>query len=342
MLEISGDDNLRINRHDNHSLNDLAPPAKPNEENTPFRAYETWSTWEKTAGTFTYPTWDSLPAFLFEKGGLSASAERELLFKVRKGGPEGDEAKNLLLESNLKLVRFFAQRYSSLSTPGVDVEDLFQEGTLGLKRAIELFDPERPTNYRLSTYAGAHIWAAIHRAVNYTSDTVHYPERFRRAAWCSLYAAQDLTHTLGRDPTYGEVARRVSETHASLKIDASTISDLFAMGILQDHPPIENTFTEYCPSLLPADENVSESIARADILASVNELVHQHSAQLPPRQREILALRFPLDPDQDPKTLEEIGDIYGISKQRVSQMEIKIFDRLRKRLEARGLRPETL
>jgi RNA polymerase primary sigma factor len=322
----------------------LTPPSSPAcDENTPLRALYTWTKWEKSQDEMKAAGYNDLPAFLFTTPTLTREMERQLLETIRGGGPQGEEARETLIKSNLKLVRHFAHRYERVCGAGFGLEDLFQEGVLGLAHAIDLYDPEASGNNRFSTYAGAHIWAAMRRALVLKSDPVYYPDRYRRAAWVVLRVGEALTQELGRDPTYGEVSRRAAETNHSLSIDTALIRYLFENGFLQNHPPAENHFRERLPHLLPAtNHELSESSERAGNRTLIAEAVHECSASFPPRTQQILAMRYPLDPEKKPMTLEEVGDYFGISKQAISLIEHKVLDTLRKRLRHRGIGVESL
>lgn len=323
---------------------DLATPRAPAcDENTPFRALYTWTKWEKSQDEMRPANYDTLPGFLFKSPTLTREKEREILATIRRGGPEGEEAREALIKANLKLVRYFAHRYERVCGSAFALEDLFQEGTLGLNRAIDRYDPEISGNNRFATYAGANIWAAMRRALATKSDVVYTPDRYRRASWVVLRAGETLTQELRRDPTYGEISRRVADTNPSLQIDPALIRYLFENGFLQDHPPTENHYLEHLPHLLPAtDHNSSEVCKRAGSLAHIAEALYECSADLPARTQEILAMRYPTDPEKKPMTLEEVGDVYGISKQAVSLIEHKVFALLRKRLRQRGIGVENV
>lgn len=323
---------------------DLVTPKSPAcDENTPFRAFYTWTRWEKVQEEIRPVNYDTLPRFLFNSPTLTREKERELLATIRRGGPEGEEARETLIKANLKLVRYFAHRYERVCGSGFALEDLFQEGTLGLNRAIDRYDPEISGNNRFATYAGANIWAAMRRALATKSDVVYTPDRYRRASWVVLRAGETLTQELRRDPTYGEISRRVADTNPSLQIDPALIRYLFENGFLQDHPPTENHYLEHLPHLLPAtDHNSSEICKRAGSLAHIAEALHECSADLPTRTQEILSMRYPTDPEKKPMTLEEVGHVYGISKQAVSLIEHKVFNLLRKRLHQRGIGVESV
>jgi RNA polymerase primary sigma factor len=321
----------------------VIPHSPACDENTPLRALYTWTKWEKSQDEMKAAGFTHLPDFLFTNPPLTRETERRLIETVHKGGPEGEEAREILITSNLKLVSHFAHRYERVCSPGFGIEDLFQEGVLGLSHAIDLFDLQASGNNRFTTYAGAHIWAAMRRALTLKSDAVHYPDRYRRAAWVVLRVGEALTQELGRDPTYGEVSRRAAETNHSLSIDPALIRYLFENGFLQNHPPAENHFREHLPHLLPSNSHeLSELSERAGNRALIAEALYECSASFPPRTQEILAMRYPLDPEKKPLTLEEVGNVFGLSKQAISLIERKVLDTLRKRLRQRGIGIESL
>lgn len=327
------------------SLTDLVPPhADGDWGSTPFRALETWTRWEKLDNEMTNP-WENLtPSFIFPKNPLTYDQEIELLNKVREGGPEGDEARARIIEANLRLVlAVVLKKGQKLATPAMEIDDLFQEGVLGLHRAVDNYDPNKANGTRFGVYARHHIWTAVRKAVNSSSDSIYYPEHYRRTAWTVARIGERLTHTLGRDPTYAEVATHASNTWKTVNIDASTVNHLFAEGLLQRHPPAHNPAHESDPSLLaPIYLPPAETPGTTGDRVYIGNIIHECCEDLSDRIKEIIALRFPKDPDQTPMTLEEIGDRYGISKQRISQIERDTFELLRKRLEKRGVHPSVL
>ena len=292
-----------------------APGAPSLDHNTQFRALYTWTKWEKCAPENIEDKYKILPPFLFQKPILSREAERKLIAQAQAEGPEADESRTTVLEANLRFVRHIAVRYGKLATPSLSVEDLFQEGIFGINRAIDLYDPAKNPNGRFTTYAASHIWAAMQRAITSASDTVYYPIRQRGAAWAILRTAERLTQTLGRDPTYGEISEQTDITHASLGITPDFITYLFAEGILQSHPPAENDYKEHYPHLLPAkDIPTPEDISRTQELQRIAKIIDECCTDFSEREVAILKMRYPLDPDQDPKTLEEVGEHFGCSK----------------------------
>lgn len=315
------------------------PETTPDLKHTPLRSLNTWTKWEKNEAEAFDARYGILPSFLFQRELLSFKAERDLLSKAQLGGPESDEARKTLIEANLRFVQYIAVRYSKLSTPSLGIEDLFQEGITGVNRAIDLFDQERSPTNRFTTYAASHIWAAMQKAVVSVSDTVYFPQRHRSAAWAILRIADRLTQTLGRDPTYGEISEESTKTHASLWITPNFISQLFAEGILQSHPPTENHFREHCPHLIAATDLPSpEDNSRTQELRRIGGIIEECCADFSPRDLEVLRMRFPLDSDESPKTFEEIGEHFGVSKQRVKQIESDALALLRKRLKRHGIR----
>lgn len=316
-----------------------APRSSPLMGDIPLRALGTWTKWEKCASESIEDRYKILPSFLFEKPLLSRETERELIAKAQAGGPEADEARSTLIETNLRFIQYMAVRYSRLSTPAMGVDDLFQEGVFGISRAIDLYDPSRAPASRFTTYAASHIWAAMQRAVHATSDTVYYPHRQRSAAWAILRTAERLTQTLGRDPTYGEISEATTSSHASLAITPEYITYLFAEGILQTHPPADNHYIEHSPHLLPAtDLPTPEERSRAQELQRIARIIKECCGDFSDRELGVLKMRYPLDPDQPPLTLEEVGEHFNVTKQRVQQLESDALKLLKKRLKRHGVK----
>lgn len=332
--------NRRCGQRDSCDLAALTPPETPSSTyDTPLRAFHTWTKWEKQDYEFNDGKYNSLPPFLFHQPLLTLKSERELLAKAQQEGPEADEARIKLVEANLKFVQYLAVRYCKLTTPAFGLEDLFQEGVIGLNRAISSFDPLKSATNRFTTYAASHIWAAMQRAVGSTSDTVYFPHRHRSSAWAVLRTAEKLTQTLERDPTYGEISTETAKTHSSLGITPNYIALLVREGILQSHPPCENHYIEHSPHLLAAtDLATPEEASRAEELARIAQILSECWADFSARNLEVLLMRHPLDPDQAPKTLEEVGEHFNVSKQRIQQIETEALAVLKKRLRRHGIR----
>ena len=251
---------------------------------------------------------------------LTPGEERELARRK----DEGDEAaKRRLIECNLRLVMSITRHYTRA---GVPLLDLIQEGNLGLIRAVEKFD--YTLGYKLSTYATWWIRQAISRALAEQGRTIRLPVHVADQVRRVTRARRTLGQKLNRDPSVEEIAEEAGFTmekvtmllelvqdHVSLDTPIgdgeSVISDL-----IQDHNAIE-------PEAVNADN------ARSTELAGALE-------RLNPRQQRVLTERFGLN-DGKPKTLEEVGVILGITRERVRQLEMDALKRLAEKRELAGV-----
>lgn len=271
---------------------------------------------------------DSLAAYLntiSQKPLLSPTEERRLARKVRDGCPR---AKDELVERNLRLVVYAVKRYRGL---GVDFEELVQEGTLGLIRAAEKFDPSK--GYKFSTYATWWIRQAAGRAVAYKGRTVRLPAHYHEQLQALRKAERRLSASLGREPTTAELAeergvsvekvaqmKRVSQSTASLDAPASSSAerdgDSAALG-----------------SLL-ADEEQGEEVP-SQIMALGSRLEVQRAlAKLSDKERWVIERRYGLD-GRPAATLREIGEEVGAVYQNIGKINHRAHERLRAALGTR-------
>jgi RNA polymerase primary sigma factor len=243
---------------------------------------------------------------------LTAAEEREL---ARRKDLGDEDAKQRLIESNLRLVMSITRNYTKASVP---LLDLIQEGNLGLIRAVEKFDYR--LGYKLSTYATWWIRQAITRALadqgRMIRLPVHVAEQVRRAQ----RARRQLAQKLNRKPSVGEIA-------AEAAMSPERVMELFAL--VEDpvslETPVgdgESSYSDLIEDhLAVAPEEGSAEHARAADLAEALQL-------LKPRMRLVLTRRFGLDGEQ-PKTLEQVGAELGVTRERVRQIETRALRELR-------------
>ena len=240
---------------------------------------------------------------------LSAREERRLTIRVRNGDLE---ARKRLVESNVRLVYKIASEYLR---EGLDIDDLAQDGILGLMRAIDKFEPERGT--RLSTYATWWIRQAITRALASHSRLIRLPSHAHEQARVLARTTQHLTATFGRAPTREERADAlgisVAQVDAIERADRRPTSLSAAVG--------DGDFD--------LQEFVSDSVDVAEIAerALLREAVRQMLDHLSPREQKVLRLRFGLG--EQPRTLEDVAEEFGISHERVRQLERQSLRKLR-------------
>jgi RNA polymerase primary sigma factor len=266
---------------------------------------------------------DSVRTYLKEIGGvslLSAKDEVRLAKLIEKGD---QEAKNALIEANLRLVVSVAKRYMGR---GLSLLDLVQEGNLGLIRAVEKFDYRK--GFKFSTYATWWIRQAVSRAVADQARTIRIPVHMVDAINRVTRTQRALLQDLGRDPTPTEIgaeldvpAARVEEL---LKLARETVSLEAPMG---DSDASLADFIEDDPTRQP-EAIAAEKIMKEDLAKTL--------AGLPDRDRRIIELRYGLH-GNEPMTLEQVGQEFGVTRERIRQMEIKTLRRLQAFRMARAL-----
>jgi RNA polymerase primary sigma factor len=274
--------------------------------------------------------YDSIQIYLREIGQyplLTASEERELAKRIEKGD---NEARNILARSNLRLVVSIAKKYVGRS-PDLTLLDLIQEGNLGLFRAVDKFDWKK--GYKFSTYATWWIRQAITRALADQSRTIRIPVHMVETIAKYKQISRRLAQTLGRDPQPEEIAIEMGVEPEKIyqieKINQDTLSLENPVG--SDDDEGKSTLGDFI-----ADDKIPSPVQESSerILA---EQVRGILNDLSPKERKILEMRHGLA-DGIYHTLEEVGKEFGVTRERIRQIEAKALEKIRLHDRARHLK----
>ena len=270
-------------------------------------------------------TGDSLNAYIREISKfrpLSGDEEKELARRIRNGD---QEALQRLVEANLRFVVSYCKRYRGL---GLSFLDLIHEGSLGLMEAAKRFDADR--NVKFISYAVWWVRQAIFHALSEQHRIFRLPQKLSGQVSKVGNARDKLANELDRAPTTAELARKTDlsehEVENALKVAGDDLSLSTAVG--------EDGTLELGDTI---EQDTVPSVERQLMRSSFEEQIRSLVAELDEKERQVISMRFGLD-GEDPRTLQEIGEALGLSRERIRQIESKAKEKLRRNQRTSSLR----
>jgi RNA polymerase nonessential primary-like sigma factor len=244
---------------------------------------------------------------------LTFEQEQELAKKIEKGD---QDARAKMIEANLRLVVAIGKKYINR---GLQFSDIIEEGNLGLIRAVEKFQYQR--GFKFSTYASWWIRQSIERAIVNQTRTIRLPVHIAEIVNSYMRAVRQLTQSLGRDPLMEEIAKKMKVPLEKVRSISQVVRETYSLDML-----IGDQEEDTLKDILQDNNALSPASALEDVRR--REYIDEWLLQLSVSERKVIEQRFGLG-DGEPKTLDSIGKEFGITRERVRQIETQALNKLR-------------
>ena len=270
---------------------------------------------------------DSVRLYLREIGKIPLLSSEEELALAQKVVAGDKKAKDKMAEANMRLVVSIAKRYSGR---GLDLLDLIQEGNTGLLRAVEKFDPDK--GFKFSTYATWWIRQAITRAIADQARTIRIPVHMVETINKLLRTQRRMTQELNREPTIDELAKELEMEPEKVEYVIKIKQDITSLdaGVGRDEGEDDSVLGDF----IEDEETASPEESAANQL--LKEQVQSVLSSLSEREQKIIKMRFGLENGKS-HTLEEVGQEFAVTRERIRQIEAKALAKLRKHKDAKKL-----